>query len=66
MNHASQTLYDMGMSFDRGDRAELQRLAKELVIITGHLSVAIAGWYFPSRSNSTVDRSRGLFPPSAP
>lgn len=63
---ARQTLYELQMAFDDGDRDLLLRLSKQLIIVAGHLANAVARYYWPARSRTPVDRSWGFFPPSAP
>jgi hypothetical protein len=60
------TMYQIDLAFERGDRDLLLRLAKQLVVTAGHLANAIARYYFPTRTKPDVDRSWGFFPPSAP
>ncbi len=65
-NAVRQTMYDFDMAIDRGDRDLALRLAKQLIVETGHLAAAVASWYFPKRKPFIVDPSWGLFPPTPP
>lgn len=66
LNRLKQTMYEIDLAFDRGDRDQLLRCAKQLVVDAPHFVTAIATYYFPRQRAPHVDRSYGLFPPTPP